>query len=71
MTSTADEGTRMNAVPVTLVIRAWQETGHNGFRARVIRGPRRARRPAVETTTDPEQVMKLAREWLTTLQNPL
>jgi hypothetical protein len=70
MTGTADEDRRRNPVPVTLVIRAWQETGHNGFRARIIRGPRRTRRPAIETTTDPEQVMKMAREWLAALQNP-
>ncbi|MCW2135388.1 hypothetical protein [Arthrobacter sp. VKM Ac-2550] len=75
MTGATDEGLRRNAVPVTLVIRAWQETGSNGFRARIISGPRRiggprrARDSGVETTTDPEQVLKLAREWLTGIQN--
>lgn len=69
MTGTADEGLGKNAVPVTLVIRAWQESGNNGFRARIIRGPRRPR-PAIETTSDPEQVLDMAREWLTGVQNP-
>lgn len=51
----------------TLVIRTWREPEHaHGFRARVTATQVPDAGPATITTTDPEEVLAVVRQWLLT-----
>lgn len=61
----AGDGTDSALSLGTLVIRTWREPKHShGFRARVTAIQVPDAEPATVTTTDPEEVLAVVRQWL-------